>query len=964
MSRRRSIQRKLTAINLISTVSALVVATAGFLVWDLMEYRSSLISDLTTQATIIGRQSVAALRFDDSNAAREMLAALAEKSNIELVAVYDAKGKKFAMYARRPEDRDSFPVVPGIERVQFLPGRLELFHDVPYGVGRIGSVYLNANLDAWNERVSRYIQLVAVLALAASLIAFLLTARLQRGITEPIRTLVRAMIDISLHKDFTIRVPRQSTDELAALTDGFNTMLGEIETRDEALTAANAQLEDRVRERTVKLEEQIDERLRIEAALRRSEVQTRTIVDTALEAIVTIDTEGRIIDWNAQAERTFGFSRREAIGKTLADTIIPKRLAAAHVNGLARLNETGTSTILNKRIEQVAVRKNGEEFPIELTITKADLGDRVVYSGFIRDITGRKRAEAAIETARRELEEALRHATSLAEAAQAASRAKSEFLANMSHEIRTPLNAVIGMSRLLVETPLDPEQTEFAETIYSSAETLLNTINDVLDFSKIEAGKMTAEVVEFELRSVVEGVAEMLAINAHEKGLELVCLVPADLPESLLGDPVKIRQVLLNLISNALKFTERGEVRVDASVLSETGDRAMVQLAVADTGIGIPEDRLHSIFESFTQVDGSTSRKYGGTGLGLAICKQLAQLMGGELSAESRLGSGSTFTLQIPLMRSRKPGARPEDSSQLAQAWALVVTKNESLRRSLGEQLTYLRIANDQSDSIANAAKRVAAAPPDSTPVVLLDSALAPRNLEIAVRKLGCGLRRGDPRVVQILNSTARPSAEEARQNRIAAVVQRPCSTSVLRGALIRALQPGQEMPHAHPASEGSKDLEAALAGRRVLVVEDNPVNQRVALRILERYGVAAKLVDNGQDAVEAALSAEFEIVLMDVQMPGMDGYEATGRIRRGEAQSGRRVPIVAMTANATPQDRGRCLAAGMDDYLPKPVRPATLAETLARWLAREPAAPLRKEAPGAGSRRAEDKRGRRKRAA
>ncbi len=685
------------------------------------------------------------------------------------------------------------------------------------------------------------------------------------------------------------------------------------------------------------------DRLQAERALRKSEGRTRLIIDTALDAVIGMDDKGLIIDWNTQAEQVFGWARREVIGRKLDDTIIPPQYRDAHRQGLERFLLTGEGPVLNRRVELTACRRDGTEFPIELAITPLRLENAYTFTAFVSDITERKQAEESLrhsETkfrtlydsssdavmlldehgffdcnpatvaafgctsreefcskhpadlsppvqpcgtdsltlANRHITTAMQHSTArfewihkradngatfpadvlltamelngkpvlqavvrditnrkqveaelrtAKEVAEAASKAKSEFLANMSHEIRTPMNGVLGTTELLLNTDLTDKQRHLASTVHRSGRTLLAIINDILDFSKIEAGKLDLEVVDFDLSQVLDESLELFSEAARRKGLQLTETIAPTVPVYLRGDPVRFRQIVMNLLSNAIKFTDRGGVSVSAESLSTNERDAVIKIAIADTGIGIPPDAKGRIFEAFSQADGSTTRRYGGTGLGLSIARQLAGLMGGAITIESTVGAGSTFSFTARLDR-QPPGA----------------TGHKGLK--------------------------------------------------------GIGRDMGLSDITEPERSAPQPAA-----------------------------------------------LDQSTARRKILLAEDNPVNREVAAGMLELLGYDVKMVENGQQAVRAVMSAQADdisLVLMDCQMPDMDGLTATGEIRRRQEAAGqRRVPIVALTAHAMQGDREQCLAAGMDDYLTKPFTQMQLRDLLNRWLPADPAVP----APG-----------------
>jgi two-component system, sensor histidine kinase and response regulator len=920
-----SFLRKLTLLVMGATVLALAMASLALVLYERHSFQTARSNELSLLADTLGANTAASVAFNDPKTAKDMLDTLRADPNIVTARLYDNSGHIFAEYSLVPNSSGDVAPHAHSDGIQREAESLTVTRPVSLNGERYGSIAVTSDLRMLNRRLREYAEIVSLVLFLALLITYLVSSRMLRIALEPILHLAGAAGKVSSGGDYSIRVPLRGNDEIGSLIRSFNDMLDVIQQRDSALQCANDDLELRVQARTEALSKEVSERILTQATLTNERQVLRALIDNVPDYMYVKDIEGRYMLANATLALALGAqSPDELIGKTLED-LAPGSFPTSQESNEKTVIAT-KKPIFNREVEYTTP---AGQYSC-LLYTKVPLldagGDVVGIAGVARNIVERKKMEKEWRRAK--------------EAAEAASRAKSEFLANMSHEIRTPLNGIIGMTDLALDTKINAEQREYLETVKLSADSLLTVINDILDYSKVEAGKLELDYTDFNLRDCLENTLKTLALRAHEKKLELLCRIALDAPEVVCGDANRLRQIIVNLVGNAIKFTHQGQVLLEVFPQLPAADRYRLSFVVSDTGIGISREKQSTIFEPFTQADTSTTRKYGGTGLGLTISSRLIDLMGGRIWIESEVGKGTRFHFTVTL---RRPDVEPQVAAPLPSfealrgARALIVDDNVTNLRIIQEMLSRWNIDAALAASAEEALSTLELSATNSSrfQLILVDLQMPTTDGFSFIERLRQTPFSGVPVIAILTSSGYREDLERCKALNVAAHLLKPVRQNELFEAVSLVVR-SNATDIAQPASQSSS-LRETLPARKlsILVAEDNAVNQRLITRVLEKRGHRVKLASHGAQALRLLQQQPFDLVFMDIQMPEMDGLTATARIREMEQAEnfGTRLPIIALTAHAMKGDQERFLAAGMDGYLSKPFRPQELDDVLAIYV-------------------------------
>ena len=909
-----TINNKMVILIMGTSVLTLLLALTAFMSFQYIQLRTLIQTDQRAYAKAIGDSCSSALDFLEPLDAEHVLNRLRHKPTVVYSAVYDLNNDLFARY-ERAGTQATFPI-PAFHRdkQEILGNHLVIFIPIESGGAKVGTLLMVNELTELQSLFQRTLSAGLVVLSLSTLLAFLVASRIQRIISKPIEDLARITSQVSEKQDYSIRASKSQDDEIGSLITGFNHMLDRIQQGNQALITEKESALKLSRELTRRrddLEELMSANKDAERALRRSEEMYRAIFENATEGIFRSTREGNLILVNQALADLLDYQSPRELIEAISD--IPQQLyedQGERDRFLGLMGQDERAMGFETRLK----RKDGSSVHVVINAHRVhdESGAGMLFEGTVQDNSQHIRAEqlkAAVDQA------------------QAATEAKSAFLANMSHEIRTPMNAIIGLSNLVMQGGrLGKKDSHYLNLILEASKKLLRIINEILDFSKIEAGKLDLEEAPFRVSEFLEHLISMFRAQAAQKGLDLLFHVDPRIPKTLIGDAHRLHQILVNLVGNALKFTEAGEVVVGLTLRESGEERVVVHMEVEDTGIGVPAEKIPGLFESFSQADDSTTRRFGGTGLGLAISHHLAELMGGKMAATSQVGKGSTFSVTLPF-RIGADTDEEDSKNRFAGLEAQIAVVNHTSRTILQQVLTHMGFQVNTAENGREIMQNLEKEPAD---LLIMETRLPDENGLRLLSQIRADHDAVDMPVILMAGLEEDNLSEEAGKLGANGFLLKPVSPSVIIDSVMSIFGARVKARGSSSTWAWQPGLDKKIEGARILVAEDNEINRIVARELLESAGLLVTTVTNGREAVEAVSSTSFDAVLMDLQMPVLDGLEATRKIRAQDKFQ--KLPIIAMTANAMAGDRERCLQQGMNEHVSKPIDPKHLFTVLERF--------------------------------
>lgn len=954
-----SITNKIRIITMIICALALIFICSVLGIMEVTNAKNRMVLEMDTLTRIVADRVTASLVFNDSKVATETLNALNEHRLVKAAYILDKNGKVFAKFIRYPSVRMKPGRIPKTRGHEFTKTGLYTYGPVIVdGVYR-GRVIVIAGLEELHTLIWRYIGLALLAVGIVMLIVFFLLSLLERSITRPILDLTETAGKVAMNMDFSTKVEKHGNDEIGILVSAFNTMLEHIRQRDRELIASKEDAEKAAKQArafaietsqaNLKLQEEISARRNIYKAMLESENKYKSLFENAQEGIYRAGGDDRFIDVNPSLAAILGYDSPQQLVNSISSI---RTQLFSDPDERHRFYETLLKTNVVNKFECRLNRRDGSTIwaNIRVRVYRDDQGEIKAIEGMVEDISERKRAEKALKDAYRNLEKRVEERTAelrkinekllqAKEAADQAADAKSAFMANISHEIRTPMNGIIGAAELALSENLPHTAKHYLEIILSSATSLLGIIDDILDFSRLDAGNFDLENQPFELHKAIDNVVAMFIDKIAEKNIELVLDIQPRIPGTLIGDSLRFQQCLRHLLSNAVKFTaEHGNIEIGIRAREKEKNTVLITCSVKDSGIGMTEEQMSSLFTHFTQADTSTTRRFGGIGLGLCITKKLVELMNGEIWVKSKPGKGSEFTFTAMFGIQAGTTARTfEIPQKFKNLRALIVEDLPSARKAIENILASFGIYCKSTDSCTAAMKQIASAknPPADFDFAIIDQTLPNTDGIESARKIREKTGADFP-IILLADPANKDFILDDQESAINRFVTKPVTPSSIFDALMDIFgKPAANTRNTDgalmPAGSFDDDHPSLFSGLSVLVAEDSLTNQIISRAILESLGIKVLIASDGVEAVKCVSENPLDLVLMDIQMPNMDGYTAAKEIRKNKKKS--ELPIIALTASAVKEDERKCLAAGMNGFIQKPIRKNDLFVTLLEFI-------------------------------